>query len=322
MVYSLTKPWGQTDPGANDKRAAEFNTSLRLKWTYSAGFAGAIVAKEKGFFKERGIDVSIEPGGPELDPIKLVASGSNTFGIVGGDRLLLARQEGVPVIAIGLENRHSFVTFTALRDSGIKTPKDFEGRTVGIHHDDTYTVYQALMERARVDREKVKEVSVGWDVAPLLEHVVDVYPSYVINQPVILKNRGINVNVIKPWEYGVKFVGNVYITSETFLQEYPEAVEAFMGGLIDGWKYTYEHPEEAVNIVTSQAKELNRDEELALLSALISHIKERNVMSIDDSDFADTQNIMLKQGLLKTPLDLSSVYTDKFVVNYYEADQK
>ncbi len=296
--------------------------SLRLKWTLSAGFSGVIVGKEKGYFSSRNLDLAIKSGGPELDPIKLVASGADNFGIVGGDRLLLARQEGVPVVAIGLENEHSFVVFISLAKSDIYKPKDFEGKTVGVHHDDTYTVYQALMDQAGVNREKIKEVSVGWDVAPLLENIVDVYPSYIINQPVILAKRGIAVNIIKPWEYGTEFIGNVYITSEQFLKDHPDTVQAFVSGLIDGWNYVFEHPEESVDIVVSQVKELKKDEELALLQALIPHIHKSGFMMINAKNFEETQSIMLKQGLLEKSLNLDTIYDASFVKSYYENVKK
>src|SRR4051812_48422610 len=74
--------------------------SLRLSWLTQAQFAGSYVAKEKGYFKEENLDVSINPGSIDADPIRLVASGSDTFGIVNADQLVVARSKSVPIAAI------------------------------------------------------------------------------------------------------------------------------------------------------------------------------------------------------------------------------
>src|SRR5258708_38897996 len=81
IALLLWRPWQQHPQSLQQ-------ASFRLKWTYSAGFGGAIVAADKGFFMQHGIVMKIEPGGGSLDPVQLVASGSNDFGITGADRLL------------------------------------------------------------------------------------------------------------------------------------------------------------------------------------------------------------------------------------------
>jgi len=313
-VASLSLLRGRTGSSPDVK------ATLRLKWVYSAGFAGPIMGKEKGFFKKRGLDLTINPGGPQLDPIKLVAAGTDQFGITGADRLLLARQEGFPVVAIGLDNRYSFVVFTTLAKSGIRKPKDFEGRTVGIQQDDTFTVYQAMVKAAGVDRRRVKEVTVGFDLAPLLEGKVDVYPSYVINQPVILRSQGIAIEVINPRDYGVDFMGNVYFTSEAYLRANPKAVEAFVYGLAEGLQYTISNPREAVDVAVAKDPSLKRADELALLNALIPQINVagRRLLWMERADWERTQAIMLDQGLLKRPIDLDRAFEARFVRAFYQ----
>lgn len=163
--------------GCTKKEEKIEKVSIRLKWFVDVSEAGIFVAKEKGFFKENGIDVTVHPGGFELDPIKLVASGSGNFGITGADTFLLARAKGLPIVAIAVEFQKTPVCFISKNESGIKTPQDFVGRKVGVKFaSDAETVYRILMAKLNIDVKKLKEVPLKWDMTPFFTGQVDVLP--------------------------------------------------------------------------------------------------------------------------------------------------
>ena len=311
-ILGLTLASGCTEA----RKTQPEKVTVRLKWTYSAGFGGLIAAKEQRFFPEH-IDVTLMPGGATIDPVLLVASGQNDFGMAGADRLLQAREKGIPVVAIALENRKSFVAFTSLAELDITKPQHFEGRIVGTQSDDTFTVYQALITKNNVDRTKITEVPVGWDLAPLMEKKIHVYPSYVINQPVILRERNVAINVVRPEQFGVDFAGVAYFTTERTLRERPEIVQAFVTGLVKGWQYTLEHPGEVADVAVRTDPSLKRAEEVRLLSAVVDELKKqsanRQLLSISKEDLVQTQAIMLEQRLLSKPVDLGELVAPQFV---------
>src|SRR5215471_18206327 len=76
--------------------------TIRLKWLNQAQFAGYYVAKEKGYYKVAGLDVSIEAGGPDFPAVQMVAGGNEQFGVTGADQILIAREKGVPVVALAV----------------------------------------------------------------------------------------------------------------------------------------------------------------------------------------------------------------------------
>src|SRR6202045_3453127 len=78
------------------------NVSVRLKWFHQAQFAGFYVAKEKGYYKSAGLNVDIQPGGPDFPAIQMVTGGSEQFGVTGADQILIARSNGVPGEAIAV----------------------------------------------------------------------------------------------------------------------------------------------------------------------------------------------------------------------------
>src|SRR5262249_18377533 len=118
--------------GAWPGRAHAAGVSMRLGWLANAQYAGDFVALDKGWFKERGIELRIDPGGPSIDPISLTAGGSSTIGNVASiAAMFLARSNGLPVRAFATAlQRHPFAFITL--DKRINSPKDFVGKKIGI----------------------------------------------------------------------------------------------------------------------------------------------------------------------------------------------
>lgn len=298
--------------------------TLRLKWVYDPGFAGEMVAAKAGFFSQKrsGLDIELKPGGFEADPIKLVASGSDTFGVAGADSFLLAREKGVPIVAFAAGYIETPVVFYTLGESNIKSPQDFIGKRVGYQAgQDTATVYEALLKKTGVDRTKIKEVPVKFDFSVFLTKQVDIWPGYAATQSYILQRQNIRYNVITPSEYGISYLGTVYFTSEKFMAEHPEAVQAFTDGLIEGWEYTYGNYEAAIPLIASyDATNLTPD--------LIRFNLDKQKPSILPSGvrlceftlnrWDETQQILISQKLLSAPVDLTRAMTTRFLDAHYK----
>ncbi len=125
--------------------AAE-KVSVRLKWLAQAQFAGYYVAKAKGFYDQAGLDLTINPGGPNLNVETLVAAGNDTFGLAGGiETVLFAREKQLPIVCIGVTLQSSPYAYVTYKDSGIKNVKDFKGKKVATWFTGTqYTLYSML----------------------------------------------------------------------------------------------------------------------------------------------------------------------------------
>src|SRR5260221_9328363 len=96
--------------------------TVRLKWFNQAQFAGYYVAKEKGFYQEAGLDVSIQPGGPDFPAVQMVAGGNEQFGVTGADQILVARGKGVPVVAVAVLDRKKPLLLFSLQYVGHYAP--------------------------------------------------------------------------------------------------------------------------------------------------------------------------------------------------------
>jgi len=298
--------------------------TLRLKWVYDPGFAGEMVAAKAGYFRDAGLDVTLKPGGFESDPIKLVASGSDTFGVAGADSFLLGRAKGVPIVAFAAGYIETPVVFYVHANSSIYSPIDFPGKRVGYQAgQDTATVYEALIRKLHVDRRSIREVPVRYDFTPFLTNQVDVWPGYAATQSYILEQQHIPYRILTPSEYGISYLGTVYFSSERFIAEHPTAVQAFVNGLIRGWEFTYANYTAAVPMITSydpqnltpELVRFNLDKQKASVLPPGGRF-----CSFTDSAWSNLQDTLLTEGLLSAPVDLSKARTNRFLENHYGSE--
>ena len=108
------------------------SVTIQLKWVAQAQFAGYFVAKDKGFYKEAGLDVTIKPGGPDVAPPQVLAGGGADVTVDWMPSALASREKGVPLVNISQTFKKSGLELTCRADTGIKKPTDFKGKTIGI----------------------------------------------------------------------------------------------------------------------------------------------------------------------------------------------
>ena len=133
--------------------------SLRLPWIINAQFAGPFTALEKGYFKDEGLNVTINPGGFDINSITLVAAGEDTFGLHDMGSLLLARSEGIPLISAATFFQKHPGGAMALATSGIKTLQDFAGKTMGFQEGGPWMLTKAMMRKNGVDPDSMKQIT-------------------------------------------------------------------------------------------------------------------------------------------------------------------
>ena len=291
--------------------------STRIKWLPGITYVGSYMAQQKGFWKEQGLDVTIRPGGFEADPLKLVASDSDQFGITGSEQLLQARAEGLPVVAIYMELAYSPAGWMAKKSTGIARPQDFPGRRVGAQYGTNIEpTLDALLGKLGIDPKTLKRIPVKYDLVPFYNDQVDVMPVYLTGQPVLARMEGYDINTIDPAEYGIQLYGNVYFTSEKLIKERPELVQRFVNGLLRGWREAIGNPKGAVEVMIQAEPKLDPVQEEAFFAATQPFVKDRNqrplgVMSRER--WEETMNLMQKYGGLRQDLSIDASFTNRFV---------
>src|SRR5438552_15839040 len=227
-------------------------------WFTNAKMDGYCTAIGKSYFKYAGLDVKIVPGGPSIDPVGVVASGSVLIGNVASIGVLVTgRSRGVPLKAFAAAfQRHPFAFFF-LREAGIKTPADFAGKTIGIQAT-ARPLLDAVLAKYQVPRDKVNVIIIGGTTTPLLTKQADVVSGWIINYAQNLPIQGKSDHFLL-WDLGIRQYAYTYFTTDQFFAGKKDVLTRYVAAAAKGWLYAKEHPEEAVDLVLKSASGLDRE---------------------------------------------------------------
>jgi ABC-type nitrate/sulfonate/bicarbonate transport system substrate-binding protein len=289
--------------------------SLRLPWIINAQFAGPYVALDKGFFEEEGLQVTINPGGPDVNSITLVAAGTDTFGLHDMGSLLLARAQEVPLVAAATFFQKHPGGVMALADSGITSIQDFAGKTVGFQEGGPWMLTKAMMEKNGVDPDSLTQVSVGFDLTPLYNGDVDLFTVYATNEPLIAEAAGYPTTVFLPYDFGVETSSEALFTTDEYLENNPDVVCSMVRAIRRGWEYAVDNADEAVDIVLEYGgEELNRDTEMGQFQAQLAHLltpdsEQHGLGYMTEARWQAAEDVLTSQGQLDTDVDVTDVFT-------------
>lgn len=224
--------------------------TLQLKWYHQFQFAGYYIAKEKGYYEEVGLDVTLEEYDPKKPILDEVLSQRAEYGVSGSD-LLLDRVNGQPVVVLAALFQHSPVVVISKKESGITTPQDLKDRKLAISKSVEMAI-PAMLYYEGISFDQIEIVNPTWNPNQLGNDDVDALAGYITNQPFNLYEQGHELNIIYPHKYGAHFYGDCLFTSENELKKNPKRVEAFLNASLKGWKYAMANPKEVVDLILAK----------------------------------------------------------------------
>lgn len=285
---------------------------VRLLWLNQAQFAGIYAAQEEAFYRDAGLNVEITPGGPGVNPILLVASGSEHFGVASATDIILAREKGVPVRALSTIVAENPTCFFSRADSGIRSVRDFVGKRVGVKTGFELEYYlDAMLKEAGVEKSSLETVPIQFDLTPFFRGEVDVWCGYRINEPNVVRARGIALNEILPSDYGVRVAGDVLFTSEEFYEENQDLAWAFVDATWKGWQFAEERRDRAVEYVLRYNSKGDRQHERSMLDSMLPLVfSNRGAIppSEDASRWTEMISFLRKHGVVKSSVPAESCF--------------
>lgn len=304
----------------NQKLPAEtVSVSLRLPIPAAdAAFAPYYLAIDKGFFSKHGLQVKLEPGSPELNPVKMVAQGSNDFGVVGGPELLFsARAKGAPLVGLALLHKNSnFVVVITLANSGITKISDLAGKKVGFNYGHISTdVLRMLFKKVGVS---VEEVDVGFDYGQFLSQKIAAEWGFRTTAGINLPARGIQIKMISPADYGIVTQGHMLITNERMIQERPDVVQHFLNAVLEATEYSTNHVQEAIESTIQRDPNFKwevGEKQMEIYNKTI--LQNSRIGWISSEEMMQTKKQMLSVALIPENFDINAAYTTRFLETYY-----
>lgn len=293
---------------------------VRLKWLHQAQFAGFYYAQQAGYYDAEGLDVTLNPGGVDFPAIQMVSGGSEQFGVTAADQILLAREKGVPIVTLAVIYRKSPMVYFSLKGSGISKPRDFVGKRVGIKLGGNEEVtYRAMMRRLGINMKSIQEIPVKYDITPLFTGKVDVWPGYAINEPIVAQEKGYEVTLIWPSDYGVNMYADAIFTTEEIIRSRPELLLRFLRATLKGWRDAINDQTKAVDYTLKYSDKLQKDHETAMLKASIELLQPDNdpIGWMSKERWEEMQRLLLEQKFMKQAVPIDDVFTMRFLREIY-----
>jgi NitT/TauT family transport system substrate-binding protein len=295
-----------------DSRSA---VSLRLPIpVVDAAFAPYYLAQDLGIFDRHRLSVTIEPGSAELNPVRMLDSGIDEFGVVGGPELAMSgRAAGAQIRGIVLLHRDAnFPVIVTLKDTGLETVGDLNGKRIGffIGHIST-DVLRAFLSQEGVEYE---QVDVGFNYGPLLAGQVEASWAFRTTAGITLPEQGVELNVIDPADYGILSQGHLIVTHDQLIEERHGLVQRFVDAVLEAVAYSLEHPDEAVASCMRRDRNFTQaigEKQIAIYNETIR--KNEVLGYVDLERMRAVAARQRRLGVLPRSYELEETFTNQFI---------
>ncbi len=244
--------------GLGATASAADKLTLQLKWVTQAQFAGYYVAKDKGFYEEVGLDVTIKPGGPDINPSQVIAGGGADVILDWMPSALATREKGVPLVNIAQPFQKSGMMLTCRKETEIKSPADFKGHTLGVWFFGNEYPFLSWMSQLGIPTsggaDGVTVLKQGFNVDPLLQKQADCISTMTYNEYWQVIDAGLPAEELVVFKYedqGVATLEDGIYVLESSLKD-PAKVDKlvrFLKASMKGWDWAVKNPDEAAEIV-------------------------------------------------------------------------
>jgi NitT/TauT family transport system substrate-binding protein len=292
---------------------------LQLQWVTQAQFAGYYVALDKEYYRQEGLDLTIKPGGPDLSPVDLVTSGVSDFGTALLADLTTAIQGGKPVVSIAQIQQANGLVLVTNKSSGIKQPKDFVGKKVGVWLGSWEAQFDALLAKEGIAPQSVQVVSQGFSMEPFLKGDLNVASAMIYNEYYMVLESGVkadDLTVIDYAAYGLDFPGDTLFASRQTAKQRPDLCVRMLRASLKGWQYAVDHPEEAADIVLKYDKSgvQTKQHQLSMMKeiAKLVQVSGQPLGLTDRATVQQTVDTLLRYSILKGSVKPEDVFTNEF----------
>ena len=226
--------------------------TLQLSWFNQFQFAGYYIAKEKGFYKELGLDVEIKPFAFGIDIPQEVSQGNIDFA-VGRETLILERSKQHDIVALYALFQATPLVLLSTEQSGIKRINDFKDKKMMTTIDDASEVsLKAMIRSHNVRLDEIQFLKHSHNIADLFNQKTDVISAYISKAPYELNSLDIKYHIFDPKNYGFDLYSDFLYTSNQMINNNISTVKLFKEASLRGWNYAYSNSEQTVDLIVNK----------------------------------------------------------------------
>jgi NitT/TauT family transport system substrate-binding protein len=295
--------------------------SVRLNWITGGTNIAWFLGMERGYFQKENIDLKVTDGRGSVIAAQLVANKSDLFGMSDGAAIALTASKGAPIKSVMSIRSASGYAVIFLKDSGIKTLKDLEGRRLAITAGDALTQqWPLIVKENKLDASKIKLTYMDAPAksVALMEKRVDAMLGNFVDQGVLIKQKGFDVGFLKFSELGVNNVTMALAAHDDTIKNNPDLVRRFVRAASHTWADYKTDPKAATDAALKHKPELNA--KLVLEQAVgnvdlmdSENTKGKTVGWHSAKDWTDTIDQLKELGQLKFDKPATAYYTNDFI---------
>ena len=291
--------------GASVAQAAD-DVTLQLKWVTQAQFAGYYVALDKGYYEEEGLNVTIKPGGPDVAPAQVIAGGGADVVLDWMPSALASREKGLDLVNIAQPFKSSGMMLTCRKDSGIASPADFKGKTLGVWFGGNEYPFLSWMSKLGLStdggEDGVTVLKQGFNVDPILNGQADCVSTMTYNEYWQIIDAGLTPEELVVFKYEDQGVATLedgmYVIGANLADAaFKEKMVKFVRASMKGWKYAEENPDEAAMIVLdNDATGAQTEKHQKRMMGEIAKLTAGSNGTLDSADYERTVASLLSGG--------------------------
>ena len=283
--------------------------TIQVKWVTQAQFAGYYVAQEKGYYKAEGLDVTIKPGGPDISTPQVIAGGGADVIVDWMPSALASREKGVALVNIAQIFNRSGMMLTCRKDSGIRSPSDFRGKTLGVWFYGNEYPFLSWMSQLGIPTSGgsngVTVLKQGFNVDPIFQKQAHCVSTMTYNEYWQVVDGGLSPSELVVYKYEDQGVATLedglYVLEKNLSNSaFVNKMARFLRASIKGWEFAANNPDTAADIVlenddTGAQTDKHQRRMMREINKLIVgfYSKGQGVGYLKPSDYERTVNVLL-----------------------------
>jgi NitT/TauT family transport system substrate-binding protein len=321
-------PAAQAAPASGGTVATAKPSSMKpasqvMNWFAQSSQGGFFTGMKFGHYEKQNIKMEMQQGGPGISTIPLVASEKVTFGMTAGENLLLAREEGIPVVMVFGTFQTNPQGLMYHLSNPVKDFPDLNGRKVYVNAAGTF--WQVLAAKYKLD--KVQQLNYNGQLPVFLSDETNVSQCFISSEPVILKAQGKEVGYLLNADSGFNPYQNAMVVFEKTLKEQPELVQAYVTASLQAWVEFVKDPKPTLDYIKSDFnKEKDVDTELKVFEVEKNQLltgksgfDPKQMGLLTDARFKDLYTMMREYNVLKKDVDYKLAFDSSFIEKAHAA---
>ncbi len=287
-----------------------FNLTITLQWLPQSQFAGYYVAQDQGFYRNKGLAVTILHGGPELDPLDFLAEGSSDFATTFLISALRRRDAGLPLINIAQIVHRSTTMLIVRKKSGIKSLRDLNGKRISLWKGNLGVPFEAVLASRGI--KPGRRFDQNYSVNLFLHNGVDACSAMYYNEYNMLYQAGLDEDDVLTFplrDHGADIPEDGIYCLESTWKSRPAQCRAFVEATLEGWRYARAHPDKALQSVMKRVSGAHLPTNRSHMKWMLEKILPVIIPDTGDPwkpgilsprDYVRAADLMKRQGLIRS----------------------